>query len=319
MSGITRLFTAFICIVLAAALICGCTGTTGPDHLHTAAPTHDAGAETEVPTDEPVLTEAPAETEAPAATEAPSGVFLEAVPFDTAFACDIDGDGGEDTVLIESRLVNEYGENDYTVNITLASDPESTYSDTLTYCYDGYAVLVDSDPEDAYRELLVCVWQDSDDGTTACYRVGADGGITACTGGYFVGDDAESVYFNGGLRLYTREAVLGTYDLYSAYKVTENGFESIDNVWYYGDEAREVMVINALPVTVTDSQTGETYGMSLDADTKIVPLETDLATYALVKLSSGEEAMIFFDNNEYGIPYINGRPQHDYLDVLYAD
>ncbi len=310
-----RLPLAVICLITSALMLVGCL----PKNNIVSTPT-DAALTTDAPaTNAPESSEEPVLTEEPEASEAPEARYFESVPFDAAYECDIDGDDAPDTILIGSEVINEYGDVTYTVNITLAAYPDKTFTDTVDYCYDGYAVIVDCDSEDSRRELLLCVWQDSEDGTTKAYRVNAEGdGIKTDEHGYFLNGGAEELFFEEGIRIYNRMDVLGTFDVYTSFTITDEGFKQVGDRWYYPENAREIAVLAGFPVTVTDDATGEPYGMTVEPGSFVVPIWTDRATCAYVRLSTGEEAYINFDDMDY-IPFINGHAQDDYLDVMYSD
>ena len=321
-------------VVAAVLLFAACnTAPDDKDAAGAAEPTQaDAETATEAPvqTDEPEATEEPLPTEEPEPTEEPIELpYNEVVPFDEELSIDLDGDGKDERVFIETVPSTEY-EYDFFYNIRIyeEGEEEPAFVHEIEYAsYEAYALAVDNGTEDGKKALLFCRWFDSDDYETCVIRPLDEGGFDAIDAdGYF--PDPENIrdcFADGYLAIYYRTEILGTGSVYTRSRLCGEGFESVDGLYYYpgseaeGSDLRFISVIAPLPVTVNDEGTGESYGMTATPGSYVAPLYTDMATFVCVKLSSGETALIFFSDYDSFIPYIDGQPQHYYLDVLYAD
>lgn len=328
------LFIVFVLVLAlaASAVLCACSGG-GNDpfaHFTNYAESTEAQKTAEAPdateavdaTDEPVdATDEPVDaTDEPVVTPEPEErPFCEVIPLDAAHSIDLDGDGADETVLITSTP-DEY-DDEYSITVTPGREGDAGFSERIGLGYECYAMAIDSGMGDGSRAVLICYWCDSDDPFTHMLRAGDDGYELIETFGYFY-DPTESVdncFENGNLCIATRTDILGTQDVHTEVRLTENGYESIDGVYFYPSyNDRSIAVIADMPATIIDESTGEGSGITVFRGDSVVPLRTDMETYAVVRLSSGQEVYIFFDDFDY-IPYINGRPQHDYLDVFYCD
>ena len=317
-----------LAVLMTAFVLCACEGgETDPKPADAANETQaaetekapDATEETGA-TPEPAETAEPIDTDGPAATEAPDELpYHEVIPLDAAYSIDLDGDGADESVLITSSADDEF---DYNYSVSVTPGGGEPFAGSIGMGYDCYAMAVDNGAGDGGKALLICYWYDSEDYTTYLVRGNGQGGFEMTeTFGYFANpaDDPEACFINKNLCINMRTDIFGTQDIYTEVRFTEAGYESVDGLYYfYQYDDSFIPVIAELPVTVIDEQTGESYGMSLNPGSAIVPVSTDGATCAIVRLSSGEDAYIFFDDFDY-IPYINGKPQEYYLDVMYSD
>ena len=337
--NIKHILLPLAALLLAALTLNGCmpTGFTPsplpgyePYSTEVYSPVTEQPGSTEVPgaTDAPYATEVPFATDAPYVTEAPAEApFCMRIPLDTECRLDMDADGVPETIYIDTLEADEYYGYYYTITIESGATGAVVLDRTIDYeSYDAYAMAIDNATGDGRRALLFCHWFDSEDASTYVIRPQNGGYSFDLTWGYFYEPSpAEDCFLNGHLLFCIRTDVLGTHDVYTETVLTDSGFESIDGIYYYpvyeyygGTDYNYVSVIADLPVTIIDEATGEGYGRTLSPGASVRPVCTDNATFAYVQLSTGEYAEIFFDDFTY-IPYINGRPQDYYLDVLYCD
>ena len=205
-------------------------------------------SEAPVITDEPVITEAPTAepTEAPkeAPTEAPTpeptevtartalptevpvtvtplpgGDFFMPIRNDLPYIVDMDGDGQDDTVLVQTEDVEEYY-TAYTIIITRACDPDSPYIERVEMGWGFIGAVADLDPANPQKELFICFDQEDGDPLTTAVRLKDDGSdfeaftepIEAFADASFFDGFPEDYVFNAeeGLCFGVRTEILGT-------------------------------------------------------------------------------------------------------------
>lgn len=323
----------FLGIILAAVLLlsaAACTPTVNP-----AEPT-EAPADTE----EAVVTEPPAEateepgeepTEAP--TEEPADVtgmadYLKALENNEPFNVDLNFDGVEDTVLYAQSAIDEY---EFYTRITIElgnSDVKDPFLYEVKYSYGVNAWVMDCDPTDSRLDVVVTYCQDSDDWTSAAFRVNGNGNGIDSFEDYCGIMLTENYNFSSeeGFPIITRTDILGTHDVDAYYTVTAEGFK-LATPYYtypmYEDGYMDLELIREMELDLVgeDMQpTGEK--VTVPAGKTITPYATDLESWVCVKLEDGSvgraEVSPAAGEDEWGY-YINGVLQDEYAQIPYAD
>ncbi|MBR6428211.1 MAG: hypothetical protein IKS43_00955 [Clostridia bacterium] len=271
----------------------------------------------------------------PAPTPIPEGdFFCEIVP-NVPSAVDIDGDGAEDTVLVsitESDSGIDY-DLEMTVNITLARDPENTYTfETDGYPGDVCAAAVDFDPTDGHTEVLVSYDCEDGDPLTYVYRLKDDGtGFDEFLEPIEVTLDEtriESWYYNGipegfafdskkGLGFSRRTEILGTTFVFNSFTVDKTGIRYADDEFMYiVPEGQKFELKRDLTVTLESGKT-----ITLKKGDKFEAYSTDRQTYLKIKLEDGRIGKVdvrFGDGTSWPV-YLNGINQGKYIEPTYAD
>ena len=269
----------------------------------------------------------------PAPTPLPEGdFFCEIVP-NVPSAIDIDGDGAYDTVLV-SITENDLGiDNDLemTVSITLARDPENTY----TFETDGYpgnvcAAAVDFDPTDGHKEVLVSYDCEDGDPLTYVYRLKDDGSgfdtflepiwiafEEGYTGDWYLHGMPEGFAFDAekGLAYSRRTEILGTEFVFNSFTVDKDGIRPLDDEFLYR-EGMEFTLKRSLKVTLENGKT-----KTLKKGDVFEAYATDRQTYVKIKLADGSigTVEVSFGNGTSWPVLLNGIEQDKYANIGYAD
>lgn len=334
----------FISLILAAlVLICAIPALTAcsstdtskkeknerPKNEQTAENTQQTGDATPSPTEPVQTTDAP-DTSAPETDPPepaiPDDYYYQLLEENVPVKCDIDFDGLED----EITFVVEDGEI-YTVRIVLGSDPQNPYTDTFPDddVYAGICFINDSDRYDGRMEVICCYDYSSDDVEARAYRVNEDGRTIECFSKYAyvdaIDDDGLIYARDGQFYMACRTEIFGTNSVYNLFQVTENGFEEQGAAYYfyeyYYDDGTQIGVcaISDFTVILVDDNGDPQGEATVREGSDIYPVETDLESYAIVRLEDGSYARIDIEIVDDWHPYINGQPQEELLSIIYAD
>ena len=316
-----------ICAIALISCFCACTESTGPSSKPGDAPVNTDGAEiTEAPavTGEPEATAAPAVTDEPAYTEAPvipdPSVMRTKLTPNEPLVCDIDFDGIEDTLLLEL----EEGEWFYTGKFTITRGAEGSapFECKIDYCIDSEAYIIDSDPSDNRLDILFWYVQESESYTSYVCRVNEDGSGIASEEGSFRFDIFDPLPVPNGFAVFCDSDILGTRFL-KAYAVAgENGMElttpysySESNEWYGNMTLKKDLTVT---IVNSDGTLGEE--VTLPAGSELMPLSTDMSTYADLSLPDGRTGRVsvtITTGDDWGI-CLNGENQDEFFDIMYA-
>lgn len=144
------------------------------------------------PTEAPAPTEAPVSpTEAPAPTETPKSCFIQ-FSDDEPIRTDMDGDGRDDTVLITTRI----DASDCfvrSVKIITAAHPDEPFRYETDPGWWLSAAIVDCDPADGCRELILSFDRGDRDYVTLAFRSNG-GGFDVFSADMLFGDDNTFYY-----------------------------------------------------------------------------------------------------------------------------
>ena len=290
--------------------------TTEPTEVPTEAPTPE-------PTDTPAPTAMP--TEVPVTvTPLPEGDFFMPIRNDLPYIVDMDGDGQDDIVLVQTEEVDEYY-TAYTIIITRASDPDSPYTERVEQGWGFMGAVADLDPSNPQKELFICFDQEDGDPLTTAVRLKDDGSdfeafikpIEVFDGSVFHDGFPEDYVFKAeeGIPFGVRTEILGTHFVRGRLTVTGNGIEVIsDEYTYY---PYELKLRRDLKLTLDSGKT-----VTAKKGSVITTYSTDLETYVKVMLKDGTigKAKVTFDDPEDHYPiYINGIEQDEYAEMPYAD
>ena len=340
-----RLLTlAVVLIMLLALAACQSTHTATADPTDapaTEAPEEATAEPTEEPTAEP--TEEPAEpTDDPLenAVHFGEGNFTP-LDLDIPMLVDLDGDGADDTVLIqkdELRRNEDYVEYYVSVTITLASMPDEPFETRIERCYDGAAAVVDCDPDDARREVIFSYDMESNDYVTYAWRVNAEGSaVDTFTAGMMFGVD--NYFYDGfpegytfdpeeGLPCEKRTEILGTFYVEGRFTVTEEGIEDITEMYAYPEIIHDEFIIGRLTLereltlTNLDDDLNELEEVTLPVGTVLFQKYTDCESWVIVEGEDGTlykaSVRIVETDDEWGI-YINDINQDELAVIAYAD
>jgi|GEM_PF-2430965 hypothetical protein len=340
---ILALILASLLIIGAVSVLAACGSSSKDTNADAAAQqpenTQQTGDETPQPTEPAQQTEVP-ETEAPGTeapeTEPPETDYPEPVIPDDYYyqlleknvpvKCDIDFDGLEDeiTFVVENDEV-------YTVRIVLGSDPGNPYTDTFPEedVYYGICFINDSDRYDGRMEVICSYEFSSDDVEARAYRVNEDGRTIECFAkyGYIepIDDDGLIYARDGQFYVYCRTEIFGTNSVYNLFQITEDGFEEQGAAYYfneyYDDDGTQIGVcaISDFTVILVDDNGDPQGEATVREGSDIYPVETDLESYAIVRLEDGSYARIDIELVDDWHPYINGQPQEELLSIIYAD
>ena len=288
--------------------------TETPTAKPTATPT---AAPTATPTAKPTNTPKPTETPKPSET---AGFFMELKNGVTAYA-DLDGDGTEDSVMAEEIYdpEDEYG---FTrIHIGLANKPEFIYDTGSGWGLKG--AIVDCDPSDSRKEIIVCNdWESSDYSTYALRYNGETWDVF--TGSFLFG--TEGSFHQGfpsdfsydpskGLPMCIRTEIFGTYYVSGRFTVKSSGIKIVSKNFYYPERYVQPLTLKRdMDVTL---ENGSSY--TVPTGSVIIPRYTDRETSAAVELADGRmgTVRISFDNHHRVL--INGIDQDEYAVMPYAD
>ncbi len=257
--------------------------------------------------------------------EAP-GFFMELEKGVAAYV-DIDGDGADDTVLVEVLGENEEMEWEYysRITITLACEPEAPFVRELPYCWLMSCAVADCDPDDGRREVIISHSSDEREGTAAI-RVKKDGSGFEVLETSFVFGTERSAYEgfpadfcfrpSEGLPMMIRTEIMGTYYLNGRFTVAEEGFSILSEEFTYPERYTWPLTLKRpLDVILSD---GSVY--TVPTGTVVIPVSTDLVSSASLELEDGRIGTVEVSFNSWGHPYINGIDQDDlFSDIPYAD
>ncbi|MBR3381697.1 MAG: hypothetical protein IKG85_01485 [Clostridia bacterium] len=253
--------------------------------------------------------------------------FMELFEDIPAYA-DIDGDGAEDTVLIEELGENEEMEWEYSarVTITLAASPEEPFVYEMGNYWFMSCAVADLDPDDG-RLTVICSVDRDEGGKTVAFRMKADGsGFNVFTtegfdfGTECSGYDGFPVGFgftqDEGLPMMKRTEIFGTYYLNGRFTLTDEGFVDLSERYTYPDIwTWPLTLLRPMDVTLED---GTAY--TVPTGDVVIPRYTDMASYAAVELPDGRIGTVEVSFGPDGYPvYINGIIQDEYGEIHYAD
>ena len=265
----------------------------------------------------------------PSPTPIPGGDYFCELKPNVPSSMDIDGDGEDDTVLVGVDYESE-DEPCFTVTVTLASDPSHPYVlDAGNEGGDVAAAVVDFDPSDPRREIVLCYDMCDGDPVTYIFRLKEDGSgfetyieyveiSFGLNSWYYMGIPEDYVYSaDKGLQFCRRTEILGTEFVFSRLTLGKDGVEILDSEYTYAG-AYPLKVKKAITVTLEDGTE-----KTISVGSEVTPYSTDRASYVKVKLSDGSigRMAVTFGNNDYGYPvYLNGVNQDDcFEDIPYAD
>lgn len=315
------LIVVFVMLLTLAA----CTPGVHP----TVSPTDGAQTEAPAATDDGAATEEATEAPTEEATEAPvtgSVDYCMALTPDEALTCDVDFDGLDDTVLLETVSKNEYDEYEYKLVLTRGADAENPKEYDVERCYDCFAWVIDSDASDSRLEVILSFVQDSDDWTSAAMRVNDDGSdVSVFEDWVSIGISAECPFTTeNGFAVSRQTDIFGTTYITANARVTAKGFEILTDYAYPTEQdeelfARELKRDMDVVILNEDGSEGESY--TVPAGEKVIPVRTDDASFLDLKLPDGRLGRVTVEvktGDEWGI-YINGVNQDEYADMPYAD
>ena len=252
-----------------------------------------------------------------------SAFFMELFEDIPAYA-DIDGDGAEDTVLIESSWQDEYAFISR-LTITLAASPEEPFVYDMEDYWFMSGAIADLDPDDG-RLTVVCSISREEGENTVALRVKADGsGFDVFTAGFEFGTEHSAYHGfpvgfgftqDEGLPMMKRTEIFGTYYLNGRFTVTDEGFVDLSERYTYPDTwTWPLTLLRPMDVTLED---GTAY--TVPAGEVVIPRYTDMASYAAVELADGRIGTVEVSFGPDGYPvYINGIIQDEYAEIPYAD
>lgn len=238
--------------------------------------------------------------------------------------CDIDMNGIDDEVRYDdlSAYMDSYiAAYRITINLGSESGEAQVFTQTHTFANVNLATvaIVECDPNDGRLEVIACYAFDSDNYITYAYRVTADGNAISEShiDAGLCGGEAKLYFENGALNMFVRTDILGTTDVFCQYTIDSDGFKLISEYYSYAPNV-PVGVIAAFTANAVNED-GTIEEFVLTPGMTIVPLQTDCRSYVLVKIPDGRNAVISIEfPGDTSFPYINGQPQHDFLDVHYV-
>jgi hypothetical protein len=254
----------------------------------------------------------------------PGAFFLEIEKGVPAYA-DLDGDGAEDTVLLENLGENEELECEYYVKltVTLAADPENAFVRDFPYFWLMSAAVVDFDPSDARMEIVFSTESDEMDQTVAL-RLNDAGGFDLYTASFIFGTERSGYHgFPAGFRFYpeeglpmmTRTEIFGTYYLNGRFTLTGEGLAVVSDEFSYPSVwTWPLTLLRPMDVTLED---GSAYTVPEGA--VVIPRLTDMASWAAVELEDGRLGYVEVSFDHYHRVLINGIDQDEYAVMPYAD
>ena len=335
----------FVIILVLALCFAACADKPEPDvsaptEQPTEIPTDEPTEEpTEAPTEEPTEAPTPEQTESPAPTAMPTEVPVTVTPLpegdfflpirsDLPYIVDMDGDGEDDIVLV--RFIEDEEDEDgmygyYLVTINRACRPDEPYEFETKWGIKGmFGVIVDCDPSDAEKELLIC-FDDEGIEHTYAFRLKDNGSdfdsfyercVLIEDPFFFDGLPEGFVYHaDEGLMIRERTEILGTDYVVNHITVTSEGITHLSEEFLYSSQC-EFKLKRDLKLKTDDGKT-----VTAKKGDKIYAYSTDMETYVKVKLENGTvgRAKVTFGDPESHYPvYINGVHQDEYADIQYA-
>ena len=230
---------------------------------------------------------------------------------------DVDGDGQNDTILVESLFDGE--DYDYWVelSVTRAAAPEAPVVYIIPYRWVEYAAVADCVESDGRKDILICVDADSNDYSTHALRLNADcsGFEEASLDVYFEAEPGFTYFRSKGLPMEIRTDIMGTYFLNGRFTVTSEGMSiTTPEFTYPTTYAIPLTLKRALEVQLEDGS-----AFALAAGEVVAPYSTDRQTYVKMVLPDGRIGTAQVSFRPYTI-YINGIDQDDLFDgIPYAD
>ncbi|MBQ4370592.1 MAG: hypothetical protein II784_06270 [Oscillospiraceae bacterium] len=230
---------------------------------------------------------------------------------------DIDGDGQNDTILVESLFDGE--DYDYWVelSVTRAAAPEAPIVYVIPYRWVAYAAVADCVADDGRKDILICVDADSNDYSTYALRLNAD-----CSGFegssldvYFEAEPGFTYFRSRGLPMEVRTDIMGTYFLNGRFTVTSEGMSITTPEFTYPAPYADALTLKqALEVRLEDGTV-----FTVAAGEAVTPYSTDRETYVKMVLPDGRIGIAQVSFRPYVI-LINGIDQDDLFDgIPYAD
>lgn len=307
-------YILMLCLVFTCAFaLTACKGndvneTPKPSEAPTDEPTNEPDDEpTEAPTDEPD-TDPTAELLAQAAH---TGYEL---GYDSPLEIDFDGDGITDTILVTSETEPESGDFTVYVTVTLGCDSENPYVYESAISYFAKVLLVDSNPEDGRLEVVIATTFDSDDSCIDVLR--ANGGKVESLNEWCCFQS----YEDGVMSVLIRTDIMGTNSYCASAVIGDRGITVLPDEYELVGHL-DCEVIDSIDVLVYDEES-ETFCITrtLEVGETVYAYATDAASYVLLVLGDGSLARLDFElDEEICIPVINGRYQHEYFTIPYAD
>ena len=362
----------YLGIILAIVMllsVAACTPTVNPaDPTEAPAETDEAivtepvEEPTEAPSEEPA--EEPTEEPSEEPTEEPTAVtgiadYITLLVNNEPFKVDLDFDGIEDTVLYAQSAIDEY---EYYTRITIElgnDNGEDPFLYEVKYSYGVSAWVMDCDPEDSRLDVVVTYCQDSDDWTSAAFRVNGAGTDIDSFVDYCGIMMTENYNYSSeeGFPVIARTDILGTHDVDAYYTVTAEGFK-LASPYYtypmYEDGYMDLELIREMELDLVGEDKGHTsiligfgetgqealrylyeFGSFVGEDMQptgekvtlavgntITPYATDLESWVCVKLEDGRIGRAEVSpaaGEDEWGYYINGVLQDEYAVIPYAD
>lgn len=266
-----------------------------------------------VPSSEPLPSSEPVPSPEPSLEPEPGQQpFMDELMLDFEYHMDIDMDGEMDTFIVKEKK----GQYNSTYEIRVkASGVKKEFKKTIEDAYEPHLYYVEKDFDARRIDIFFFCYYESDDEMLTQIRVNKKGNKIISKEYPYVPIGME----DGLLMMESGTDILGTTSIISDYDIINGELMNISGVYYYTGNAKEIEVIEPLPVMVRVSDTA-LKDENLKKGSKIKPLYTDCKSFVFVELDDGRKAMIqFYIEDGMYIPYIQGKPQDYYLDIEYAD
>ena len=261
-----------------------------------------------------------------APTPLPGGDYFCEIKPNVPSNVDIDGDGENDTVLVNVGKEAPDG-NKLSVSITLAAKPDAPYVFDAGEGHSLFAAAVDTDTADKHIEVILCYDMCDGDPITYVFRLKDDGSdfdvftreIDVGMGSWWYNGVGEDYIYRAedGLPFSIRTEILGTYFVFNHFTVTKDGIEFLSDEFTYA-YAWGMKLVKELTVTLENGKT-----VTLPSGATITPYSTDRETFVKVKLEDGSIGRIevTFGDPDYHFPvFLNGVQQDEYFEQIpYAD
>ena len=237
-----------------------------------------------------------------------SGDAYVPVAADEKAACDLDGNGTEETVSFAVT-----GDDQVTLKVEYDG---KTYTDMHEYLYNATLHIADTLADDGAREIYLCGDTGSDDYVTYIYRLN-NGEITKV----YLDGSVETVDGSGAVRLTCQVDIMGTWGGVCTYRMGTDGAFTlasdytllrIDEAWQYNAVTTQKDGLVATQADGTET--------TLPAGTKLLGLRTDLQTYVLCEREDGTRVTVAYEKNtaEWGW-LVQGEPESAWFgEVPYA-
>ena len=261
----------------------------------------------------------------PAPTPLPDGDYFCEIKPNVPSSIDIDGDGQDDTVLVEAKSGADDGSY-ISVMITLAADHDTAYEYDAGEGHTIFAAAADMGTGDGRKALLISYDQCDGDPITYAFRLKDEvGGFDVFTEpigiytGVWYGDGLPESFIYSveeGVPFERRTEILGTNFVLNHFTVAAEGFEFLDDEFMY-IYPHEFTLKKELTVTLESGKT-----KTLPVGAKIKAYSTDRESFVKVKLEDGGigRVEVSFGNTEYDYPVLlNGIDQDEYAEIMYED